>query len=81
MIMQQISLLKFSIQISFLFRKKKTNKFITDALEARLRMTVPYLDKWPQVRWSFYDYVRKLKGLYHKRVFFQICLQICPGIL
>ncbi|XP_070616849.1 ubiquinone biosynthesis protein COQ9, mitochondrial [Erythrolamprus reginae] len=28
--------------------KKKTEQFIRDALEARLRMLIPYIEKWPQ---------------------------------
>uniref|UniRef100_A0A8D0H4U6 Ubiquinone biosynthesis protein n=1 Tax=Sphenodon punctatus TaxID=8508 RepID=A0A8D0H4U6_SPHPU len=28
--------------------KKKTDQFLRDALEARLRMLVPYIEKWPQ---------------------------------
>uniref|UniRef100_A0A8C6X7H1 Ubiquinone biosynthesis protein n=1 Tax=Naja naja TaxID=35670 RepID=A0A8C6X7H1_NAJNA len=28
--------------------KKKTDQFIKDALEARLRMLIPYIEKWPQ---------------------------------
>ncbi|XP_063168773.1 ubiquinone biosynthesis protein COQ9, mitochondrial isoform X2 [Candoia aspera] len=28
--------------------KKKTDEFIKDALEARLRMLIPYIEKWPQ---------------------------------
>ncbi|XP_061449760.1 ubiquinone biosynthesis protein COQ9, mitochondrial isoform X2 [Rhineura floridana] len=28
--------------------KKKTDQFLKDALEARLRMLVPYIEKWPQ---------------------------------
>uniref|UniRef100_A0A8D0BBT4 Ubiquinone biosynthesis protein n=1 Tax=Salvator merianae TaxID=96440 RepID=A0A8D0BBT4_SALMN len=28
--------------------KKKTDEFLKDALEARLRMLIPYIEKWPQ---------------------------------
>ncbi|XP_066493993.1 ubiquinone biosynthesis protein COQ9, mitochondrial [Tiliqua scincoides] len=28
--------------------KKKTDQFLKDALEARLRMLIPYIEKWPQ---------------------------------
>lgn len=28
--------------------KKKTDEFIKDALEARLRMLIPYIEKWPK---------------------------------
>lgn len=30
-------------------RKKPTDQFLRDALEARLRMLIPYIEKWPQV--------------------------------
>uniref|UniRef100_H3AHD2 Ubiquinone biosynthesis protein n=1 Tax=Latimeria chalumnae TaxID=7897 RepID=H3AHD2_LATCH len=29
-------------------RKKKTDQFLKDVVEARLRMLIPYLEKWPQ---------------------------------
>lgn len=39
-----------SFGIEFLhFRKLKTGTFIHDAIESRLRMIIPYIDKWPQV--------------------------------
>ncbi|XP_030059432.1 ubiquinone biosynthesis protein COQ9, mitochondrial isoform X2 [Microcaecilia unicolor] len=28
--------------------KKKTDQFLRDAIEARLKMLIPYIDKWPQ---------------------------------
>ncbi|GCB82991.1 hypothetical protein scyTo_0023627, partial [Scyliorhinus torazame] len=27
---------------------KKTDRFVKDAVEARLRMVIPYIDTWPQ---------------------------------
>lgn len=34
---------------NFFYRKIKTGPFIHDAIETRLRMIIPYIDKWPQV--------------------------------
>lgn len=30
-------------------RKKPTDEFLRHAVEARLRMLIPYIEKWPQV--------------------------------
>lgn len=35
-------------------RRKKTADFLRDAVETRLRMYIPYIDSWPQVRWVCY---------------------------
>jgi hypothetical protein len=44
-----LSMKKFRIEFVH-FRKLKTGPFIHDAIESRLRMIIPYIDKWPQVR-------------------------------
>lgn len=36
---------------NFFYRKIKTGPFIHDAIETRLRMIIPYIDKWPQVNY------------------------------
>ncbi|XP_043350876.1 ubiquinone biosynthesis protein COQ9, mitochondrial isoform X3 [Dermochelys coriacea] len=43
--------------------KKKTDQFLRDAVEARLRMLIPYIEKWPQINW----YTRRtvLAGIYN----------------
>lgn len=30
-------------------RKKPLDQFLRDAVQARLRMLIPYIEKWPQV--------------------------------
>nr|XP_014346553.1 PREDICTED: ubiquinone biosynthesis protein COQ9, mitochondrial [Latimeria chalumnae] len=46
----QEALLKKSVAfVTFTsLRKKKTDQFLKDVVEARLRMLIPYLEKWPQ---------------------------------
>lgn len=37
------------------------DQFLKDALEARLRMLIPYIEKWPQVKIQIFNVVFSLE--------------------
>lgn len=55
--------LNFSFFLScLLFRQKKTADFLRDAVETRLRMNIPYIDTWPQVKSSCSQVLGEIAG-------------------